>query len=639
MSEPLILVSDDNQEIREFLEEALGALGNYRVQSVGDGMSALSLAKDLRPDLVITDQQMPNLTGTELMRRLKMDFPLLPVILMTGESTEALAVEALRQGAVDYLVKPFDPDTLMESIRRALGTARRWKELARDPADGVEPQKDLSEPGAIEDKTVTTLGELDEVLNAAVDTAVQLTGAEEGSLLLLDEASGELYMRASKNFEDEFASSFRVFVEDSLAGQVIESGAPVMLDESTAQKIKTSYLVHSLLYVPLRIRDRIIGVLGVDNQTPGKKISDKDQAILIAIADYAALAIDNAQLFLRSETERLHLETILAQIENGVIVIDSENRLMIINHMAQQALEIEGDFIGEDANKLLIDPKLRALIASQEENVRREEIELSDGRVFNAQKTPIEGVGQAIVMQDVTYLKELDRIKSEFVTTVSHDLRSPLTAILGYIELIERTGEINQQQEEFILRIQNSVEQISLMITDLLDLGRIEAGLDTTKEATNIRNLALEVVDSLEGAARSADVKFNIELEREIGVVFGDSIRLRQMVANLLDNAIKYTPAGGEVAFVMRAENQQVIINISDTGSGIPQKDLPHLFDRFFRGSNIADDIPGTGLGLAIVKSILDNHNGRIWVDSSPGSGASFTVVLPLVEGESQSKV
>ncbi|MCH7587645.1 MAG: response regulator [Chloroflexi bacterium] len=636
MSEPLILVSDDNLEIREFLEEVLDTLGHYRVHSVGDGMSALSLVKDLRPDLVITDQQMPNLTGTELIHRLKMEFPLLPVILMTGESTEALAVEALRQGAVDYLVKPFDPDTLMESIRRALGAARRWQELAGTPIERTKRQKDLSKPEANVDKAVTTLGELDQVLNAAVNTAVQLTGAEEGSLLLLDEASGELYMRASKNFNDEFASSFRVFVQDSLAGQVIESGAPVMLDESTPQKIKTSYLVHSLLYVPLRIRDRIIGVLGVDNQTPGKKLSDKDRAILITLADYSALAIDNAQLFLRSETERLQLETILDQIENGVIVIDSENRLMILNHTAQQALEIEGEFIGEDVNTLLFDPKLRALIASQEENVQREEIELSDGRVFSAQKTLIEGVGQAIVMQDVTYLKELDRIKSEFVTTVSHDLRSPLTAILGYIELIERTGEINEQQEEFIRRIQNSVEQISLMITDLLDLGRIEAGLDTTKEPTNIRKLALEVVDNLESAARTADVKFNIDLEEEIGVVFGDPIRLRQMVTNLLDNAIKYTRAGGEVSFGMRAENRQVILNISDNGSGIPQNELPLLFDRFFRGSNVADDIPGTGLGLAIVKSILDNHNGRIWVDSSLGSGASFTVVLPLVADESQ---
>ena len=636
MSEPLILVSDDNLEIREFLEEVLDTLGHYRVHSVGDGMSALSLVKDLRPDLVITDQQMPNLTGTELIHRLKMEFPLLPVILMTGESTEALAVEALRQGAVDYLVKPFDPDTLMESIRRALAAARRWQELAGTPIERTKRQKDLSKPEANVDKAVTTLGELDQVLNAAVNTAVQLTGAEEGSLLLLDEASGELYMRASKNFNDEFASSFRVFVQDSLAGQVIESGAPVMLDESTPQKIKTSYLVHSLLYVPLRIRDRIIGVLGVDNQTPGKKLSDKDRAILITLADYSALAIDNAQLFLRSETERLQLETILDQIENGVIVIDSENRLMILNHTAQQALEIEGEFIGEDVNTLLFDPKLRALIASQEENVQREEIELSDGRVFSAQKTLIEGVGQAIVMQDVTYLKELDRIKSEFVTTVSHDLRSPLTAILGYIELIERTGEINEQQEEFIRRIQNSVEQISLMITDLLDLGRIEAGLDTTKEPTNIRKLALEVVDNLESAARTADVKFNIDLEEEIGVVFGDPIRLRQMVTNLLDNAIKYTRAGGEVSFGMRAENRQVILNISDNGSGIPQNELPLLFDRFFRGSNVADDIPGTGLGLAIVKSILDNHNGRIWVDSSLGSGASFTVVLPLVADESQ---
>ncbi|MCK5646462.1 MAG: response regulator [Anaerolineales bacterium] len=639
MVEPLILVSDDSQEIRDYLEEALATLADFRVVSVGDGMSALSLVNELEPDLVITDQQMPNLTGMELVRRLKLERPLLPVILMTGESTESLIVEGLRAGVVDYLVKPFDPDTLLDSIHRALSSASKWRELIAIGPQGIRDRKATDEPSVSSERLATdteksAMLELDEVLSGAVDTAVRLTGAEEGSLLLLDDRSGELYMRASKNFDDEFARTFRVYADDSLAGQVISSGQPVFLDETTPQKIKTSYLVHSLLYVPLQLREKIIGVLGVDNRTPGQKLTTQDRDILMAIADYAALAIENAQLFLRSETERLQLETIIAQIENGVIVIDGDNRLLLINSTAHQALGIEENPIGLGVRQIFNDPRLIALIETNGEMTRREELELLDGRIFSAQRTPIEGVGQAIVMQDITHLKELDRIKSEFVTTVSHDLRSPLTSILGYIELIERAGEVNKQQQDFIQRVHSSVQQISLMISDLLDLGRIEAGLATTKEVISIEKIARGSYDSVAGAAGAAGIELDLQIEGDIGSVFGDPIRIRQMLTNLLDNAIKYTPNQGKVSFHAKAEDDQVILNVTDTGPGIPKSDMPYLFDRFFRGSNVPEHLPGTGLGLAIVKSILDNHNGRIWVESTEGEGSSFTVVLPSVKKE-----
>lgn len=635
MSEPLILVSDDNQEIREFLEEALTTLADYRVHTVGDGMSALSLVNELEPDLLITDQQMPNLTGLELVKRLKSERPLLPTILMTGESSEALIIEALRAGVVDYLVKPFNPDKLLEAVERAMGISLQWNELRiAETADMKVPDEvdDLKPEGPTSESVKSALLELDEVLSGAVDTAVRLTGAEEGSLLLLDEESGELYMRASKNFDDEFARTFRVYADDSLAGQVIASGKPVILEEATPQKIKTAYLVHSLVYVPLQSRGNTIGVLGVDNRTPEKKLTDKDRDILMAIADYAALAIENAQLFLQSEIERLQLETIIAQIENGVLVIDENDRVLLINRTAHESLGIEKDPIGQRVEAIFTEPKLLALIGSEGGSTRREELQLNDGRIFSAQRTPIEGVGQAIVMQDITYLKELDRIKSEFVTTVSHDLRSPLTSILGYIELIERAGELNQQQLEFVERVQNSVEQISLMISDLLDLGRIEAGLDTTKEITSVEGIVQDAYEGVEGTAEAAEIEIDLEIDGELGNVFGDPVRLRQMLWNLLDNSLKYTPAEGKVSVSARAEGDQAILEVMDSGPGIPQDEIANIFDRFFRGSNIPDDVPGTGLGLAIVKSILDNHNGRIWVESKEGDGAIFTVVLPLVE-------
>ena len=637
MAEVLILVAESNKEICRYLEDSILRPAGYQVRTVGDGLAALSLARELKPQAVIADQHLPGLPGLELARRLRADLPYTPVILMSAEGGESLAVEAVRAGAFDLLSKPFKAEYMLSAVGRALAEARRWSELQRMQSEAkaneqalkrrVQELEALSRIG----RTVTAMLDPDQVLTTVVDAAVQLSGAEEGSLLLLDEVSGELTMRASMNFDDEFARTFRLKVEDSLAGQVIASGQPVILDETAPQKIKTSYLVHSLLYVPLRARGRTIGVLGVDNRKAGRSLTKEDMTVVMAMADYAAIAIENARLYNRSESERVQLETILTQTEDGVIVVDPENRLLLINRTAAVAFEAHTPLLGRSLVETLDHPQILALMRAPGNAPRREEIELKDGRVVNAQRTPIEGVGQALVMQDITHLKELDRIKSEFVTTVSHDLRSPLTAILGYVELIERTGEVNDQQREFIRRVRSSVEHITALISDLLDLGRIEAGLDSARENTPLAVLARYAVETLRSVAESRRLALEAELPEDLPLINGDPIRLRQMIGNLLENALKYTPSGGRVRIEALSEADQVILRVTDTGPGIPPAEQPYLFDKFFRASNVPDDVSGTGLGLSIVKSIVDSHHGRIWVDSALGKGSRFTVVLPAV--------
>jgi signal transduction histidine kinase/FixJ family two-component response regulator len=637
MSEKMILVVDDNEDFRLSLEESILTPAGYEVKSVADGLSALTLVQEYKPALVITDQQMPNLTGIELIQRLRRKDPSIPTILVTSEGSEALAVEALRAGATDMLTKPFEPEEMLEAVKRAFAERERRLSdgLLKTKADKtatIEHRIHELEALSMIGRTVTAMLDLDEVLTTVVEAAVRLTGAEEGSLLLLEEETGELYMRASKNFDEDFATAFRLETRDSLAGKVVSTGEPVILDETTPKKIKTSYLVHSLIYVPLKVRGRVIGVLGVDNRKAGSVLSEKDMTVITAMADYAAIAIENARLFAHSEMERIQLETILRQIKNGVIVVDPDNRIRLINRTAQEAFGLEGDFLGRSIVEAFDEPKILKMLRTAGKVPHQDDIETADGRIFNLQCTPIEGVGQAIVLHDITHLKNLDRIKSEFVTTVSHDLRSPLTAILGYVELIERAGKLNEQQQEFTQRVRFSVQQITDLVTDLLDLGRIEAGLDIARENTPIDRITHYAVESLQGVAESQGVKLDIELDKGLPLVNGDPVRLRQMVGNLLDNAIKYTPEGGTVRVQAEAEGGQVILRVIDNGPGIPPADQPYLFDKFFRASNIPDDMPGTGLGLSIVKSIVDNHGGRIWVDSKLGEGTTFTVVLLAAE-------
>ncbi len=636
MNEALILVVDDNREIREFLRDAVLLPAGYQVRVVGEGLSALTLAREVRPALVITDQQMPSLGGIELTRRLKHDFPSIPVILITGESTEQLAVEALRAGVSDYFIKPFSPDELLDSIARILQSGQRQqrerKRESFDIADEQALQRRVHELETLQmvGRTVTAMLGLDDVLTAVVEAAVRVTDADEGSLLLLDEDSGELYMRASKNFDEEFARTFRLKVQDSLAGKVMATGKPVVLDESTPKKIKTAYLVHSLVYVPLSIRNRTIGILGVDNRRAGSTLTSEHITILMAMANYAAIAIENAKLYQRSENERRRLEAILNQIRNAVLVVDPDKRVLLINSTGQEAFSIQDDPVGREVAEVINHSRLLELIQRQGQLPLHDEIELKDGRIFDVQGTLIEGLGQVIVMQDITHLKELDRIKSDFVTAVSHDLRSPLTAILGYAELIERVGEVNEKQHEFIRRVKVSVQQITSLVTDLLDLGKIEAGLDSTKERTPIAMLANEAADNLRGVAEAKGIHLEVKLPKESPIVFGAPARLRQMIRNLLDNATKYSLEGGTIWMEIEAEQDQVILKVKDNGPGIPAADLPYLFDKFYRASNAPEDLPGTGLGLSIVKSIVDNHNGRVWVDSRIDEGTTFSVVLPL---------
>ncbi len=635
MNNPLILVADDSPDIRSFLKEAVLGPAGYQVQLAADGRAALELAQESQPDLVITDHQMPKLSGLELTRELCASQPHPPVIMMSSDHSDRLMLEAMRAGAFEFLAKPFEPELMLSAVGRALAGPR--PAVDRPPAGVVAATSADRLPSQLEElQTLILLGRAvteklnhDEVLTEVVGAAVRLTNAEEGSLLLLDEDSGELYMRAGKNFDDEFVRTFRLEVNDSLAGRVIETGEPVLLDQDTPQKIKTAYLVHSLIYVPLAVRGRTIGVLGVDNRKAGRTLTEDDVTIMSAMADYAAIAIENARLFSASETERRKLETILTGVENGVIVVDLEDRLMIMNQSARETVGVNGDWAGRTVSEVVKDPRLLSMFSASGKFSKREEIELDDGRVFSAQQTPIDGIGQAIVMQDITKLKELDRIKSEFVTAVSHDLRSPLTAILGYIELVERSGELNQQQAEFVRKARLSVGQITDLVSNLLDLGRIEAGLDEAKELTPVTMLARYALESMRSAAAAKGIQLQSELPDDLPMVWGAPIRLRQMFGNLIDNAIKYTPAGGRITVAAQREGSQVILTVQDTGVGVPIADQPRLFDRFFRGSNAPADTQGTGLGLSIVKSIVDNHGGRVWVDSQPGLGTIFNVLLP----------
>ena len=335
-----------------------------------------------------------------------------------------------------------------------------------------------------------------------------------------------------------------------------------------------------------------------------------------------------------SEAERSRLELVFNNIHDSVMILDEEKNILLLNPAMCRTFGLDAKTaIGKPVLDVLTHPDLLALVTRTEtqDQLNYHEVSFPDGRVGNAQLTAIYEVGFAITMQDITYLKEMDRIRSEFVHTVSHDLRSPLTSVMGYSELVERVGPLNENQRDFLNRIRDGIQHITSLVNDLLDLGNVEAGFDTQRQFVQLEGILRYTLDMLQGQIKSKRLKVHTDIARSLPALRANPIRLRQVLDNVVGNAIKYSKADGEVKIAIHAEGDQVILQVTDEGLGIPPTDQQYIFDKFYRGSNISPEIEGSGLGLAIVKSIVENQQGRIWMESAVGKGSSFFIVLPVL--------
>ncbi|MCL4270368.1 MAG: PAS domain-containing protein [Anaerolineales bacterium] len=336
-----------------------------------------------------------------------------------------------------------------------------------------------------------------------------------------------------------------------------------------------------------------------------------------------------------SEAERIKLEAIISNIQDGVVVLDDHQDILLANRMMREifGIDLNEPLLGRSLKDVIPNADMHALmLRTREGALKYHEINFDDGRVYNAQYTPIPKIGGAVTMQDISYLKELDRLKNDFIHTVSHDLRSPLTSVFGYMELIERTGPLNESQIEFMRRLQGSVQHMTNLVNELLDLGRLEAGFDTRRELVQPENVLRYTLDVFDSQIKKKKLTLETNVTGEVRPIRANPIRIRQMLDNLVGNAIKYTPEGGRVRVSMSMQENQIVIRVEDTGPGIPPDEQSRVFEKFYRASTRPQGVEGTGLGLAIVKSVADSHQGRVWVESKVGEGSAFVVLLPSHE-------
>lgn len=479
-------------------------------------------------------------------------------------------------------------------------------------------------------KSVASSLDVEEVLERAVVASVNLTRADAGFISLRE--GDQLLVRVAKGRRTQVPARLREETSDSVAWQVIRSGKPVMLQEET--RIATGLLVKALLYVPLQVPDEgTIGVLGVVNQVEDEPFTENQLFTLSSVADFAAIALSNARLFTERERERSRLSAILENAAEAIIVTDTANQLWVWSDTAAQIFQLEIEAQGSPVTECIESSEILDLFteADGDHPVRNAEVTFKDGRIYNAQLSTIAGVGRVVVMQEITRLKELDRLKSEFVSTVSHDLRTPLTTIQGYVELLSRAGPLNEMQTSFVDKALSSLSHITELISDLLDIGRIEAGYDLEMTPLRLDELIRSAGEAAEVAAAQEGIALSLTLPDHPMWVWGNRRRLRQVLDNLISNAIKYNRPKGWIKVGARHNADHFVVSVRDSGIGIPSQEQPRIFERFYRVQSVeTEDVPGTGLGLAIVKSVVERHKGRIWVDSAYGEGSTFTFVMPV---------
>ncbi|MEE9617253.1 MAG: response regulator [Anaerolineae bacterium] len=344
MEQERVLIIDNSAETRQLLVELVLEPHGYRFITAMDGEEGLRLALHEHPDLIILDMQLPKMNGLEVLEALRQRNADIPVIFTTIRESAELVVQAFRLGARDCVMKPLDPGRMQEAIQRVLAVVRLREERDQLTEQWLEAnqqlQRQLQALNAIYaiGRSVTSLLDLDRVLSRVVEAAVYMAGAEEGMLLLLDSEGDELYLRAAKNVDEKVARSLRIRVDDSIAGRAIRADRPVLLTGERT-KVATIYLVKALLYLPLRVPERgVIGVLGVTNRESERSFSERDIFVLSALADYAAIAIENARLFESVANAKALMDNIFASITSGIITTDVQDQITLFNRAAESIL-------------------------------------------------------------------------------------------------------------------------------------------------------------------------------------------------------------------------------------------------------------------------------------------------------------
>jgi DNA-binding response OmpR family regulator/nitrogen-specific signal transduction histidine kinase len=550
---PRILVVDDEPTVVDVFNEFLAAQG-YEVTVVSNGEDAVRMIPSLRPDIILTDINLPGLSGLEVMRHARAHDPEVAVIVVTGYASAATAIDALRQGAYDYVTKPFDLDEVHQIVERGIAN-RRLKAINRQLVEELREKNAILERHELElrervqlaTRQMTTLYEVGKEISANLELEPRLSLVASRSAEQIGAPAAVVYLRQPEleEFTPAAVHGFEWSVREVNAGNVIPLDgvlAPAAYDQQTVRlspppnsdSIAVPGLpgvrCRTLLALPLVSEGKTIGVLAVCDKV--EDFSPEDESFLTLFASQAAIAILNSQLF--------------------------------------------------------------------------------------------------------EHTKSLDKLKSDFVAVVSHEIRTPLTSVKGAVELLGDPAYFkNTEQQQKLLAIAHAnSDRLLVLINDILDFSKLESSsLPMNLERQQLEPVVQEAAHSMRTQLEERGIQLSVELPSELPDLHIDAGRVTQVITNLLSNAIKFSPQGGAIHISAALWEGAVRVSVRDHGEGIAPQNLPKLFRKFSQiDPSATRRAGGAGLGLVICKGIVEQHGGRIWVESAPGEGSIFHFTLPLEE-------
>ncbi len=511
-------------------------------------------------------------------------------------------------------------------------------------------------------KAINSALGLDELLQRIVENATQVLHGARCSIALVDEKREFVVTSAAAGIPrgELWGTSFHV--GQGVAGWVVENRRAVLInavhEDARFQQVG-QWPISSMVSVPLLSNGQAIGALTATSPDRGA-FTEEDVNLLDAFGDQAVVAVKNARLYEQlvreeKETARLYqtmleksneLEAVLRGIGDGVIVVDPQLRLLMMNPVAAKVFHVlkapqPGVRLPEIvSNEALVALAQETLSELEAPLIREITLEGNDGStvIYQALASSVRGAkdqarGVVIVMRDITSQKEIERMKSEFLSVISHELRTPLHSIKGFVDIIlmGKTGQINDLQRDFLTTVKQSTASLQRLIDDLLEFSRMEAGQIKLKpQMISIYDVVERTVEQLAPLAQEGGLTLINEVPEAIPLIEADPMRIEQVVTNLVSNAIKFTPAEGSIRIFAEEAGEQMHVTVKDTGIGIPEEEQDKIFQRFYQvDSSVTRAYRGAGLGLTICKFIVEYHHGRIWVESQVDTGSTFHFVLP----------